>query len=155
MDTVLQMFTSAADELQVHLEKILERQLSLKEYNTIRNFGSGMMLEVFERDIYDAKTKTAATNVLENLSKINRLELLSMKGWDRRASRSSGAFHALLDTGSQSGAGYALRAGVRASPAKREWIPSKYAWSSSCSINSGLFPTLPPVVFDCRRLTPP
>jgi hypothetical protein len=44
-----------------------------------------------------------------------------MKGWDRRASRCSGAFNALWDTGSQSGAGYALRAGVRASPAKREW----------------------------------
>jgi hypothetical protein len=43
-------------------------------------------------------------------NKTTKAQLLSIKGRDRRASRCSGAFNALLDTGSQSGAGYALRA---------------------------------------------
>lgn len=74
MNKILAYYMEASMNFQNDLEQLLERKLTLQEYNSIRNFGSGMMLESFDMAISRAKTKEQAEAVLTDLITMKRLQ---------------------------------------------------------------------------------
>lgn len=74
MNNILAHYIKVAQSFENDLEQLLERALTLQEYNAIRNFGGGMMLESFDRTISSAKTKEQAEAVLTDLMTMKRLD---------------------------------------------------------------------------------
>ena len=70
-----QAYTTICNELEKDLSMRLERTLILKEQNAIRNAGSLMMLEVFERNFEGCQTTKEIEEQFLELYKMDRLDI--------------------------------------------------------------------------------
>ena len=74
MNKMTQAYASVCKELETQLSERLQRTLSLKEQNAIRNAGSLMMLEVIDRNFGSCQTNKEIEELFTQLYELNRLE---------------------------------------------------------------------------------